>query len=103
MVNVSNMTVNVGGQLWVGQIGNGTLTLANGGSINASNWVVVARGGGAGVFNMTGGTFTITYGGANNFVIGNGNETNCTRAAVRCLVGGADLRICETGTGLYNA
>jgi autotransporter-associated beta strand protein len=100
-VNVSNAIVNVGGELWIGQVGNGTLTLANGGSINASNWVVVARGGGAGVFNLTGGAFTITYGGVNNFVIGNGNGT-VNQSGGLLSAGGADLRICETGTGLYN-
>jgi autotransporter-associated beta strand protein len=101
MVNVSNAIVNVGGELWVGQLGNGTLTLANGGSINASNWAVVARGGGTGVFNLTGGAFTITYGGANNFVIGNGLGT-FNQSGGLLSAGGADLRICETGTGLYN-
>jgi len=104
MVNVSNMTVNVGGQLWVGQIGNGTLTLTNGGVINASNWVVVARGAGTGVFNMSAGTFTLTYVGANanHFVIGNGVGTVNQSGGSLIMTNGADLRITETGTGLYN-
>jgi autotransporter-associated beta strand protein len=98
--NLSNATVNItAGELWVGQGGNGTLTLAKGGAINCHDWVVVGRAGGTGVLNMSGGTFT--HDGANHFVIANGTGTVNQSGGIFSLVTG-DLRITESGTGLYN-
>lgn len=61
-------TVNVTGEIQVGNnAGRGFYTLSNG-TITAQNWLTVGRGGAVGIFTMTGGT--ITKNGSGNFQIG---------------------------------
>ena len=59
IVTQANGSVNLNGEIWVGNGGTGTYNL-NGGTINASNWLVTGRSGGNGTFNMTGGTINKT-------------------------------------------
>ena len=75
-VSQTGGTINVGGELWVGQNnGNGIYNMS-GGSLTASSYIAVGRAGGTGVFNMNGGTINRIEGG-NSIVVGSlgGNGT----------------------------
>jgi len=80
IVNQTNGSVNVSGELWVGNGGVGIYNFTNG-SINASNWVNIGRFGGTGTFNMAGGTINKS---GSAFSIG-ANAGNSTVGAVGTL------------------
>lgn len=62
-------SLNVTGELWIGQSGGGNGTMkVESGTITNSSWVAIGRGGSA-VLNMTGGTWT-KNGTGSNFIIG---------------------------------
>jgi autotransporter-associated beta strand protein len=70
IVTQVNGSLNLNGELWVGNGGAGVYNLS-GGTINSSNWIVTGRSGGNGTFNMTGGTINKT---------GNGNIVTSARS-----------------------
>lgn len=67
----TNGAINLTGELWVGNYGNGVYTLADGTNTFA-NWTAFGRSGGHGTLNMTGGV--INKNGNGNFLIGSGYQ-----------------------------
>ena len=73
--------LNVNGEIWVGQGGdgsNGTYTFS-GGTITNTNWVAIGRDNGTGSFTMTGGTWVKNGGG--NFIVGASGPGAMTQSA----------------------
>ncbi len=71
LLQQTNGTLLIAGEVWVGQggAGNGTWNLSAG-SVTVNNWVAVGREGGTGSLIMSGGSFTKNAGNDNNFIIG---------------------------------
>jgi len=64
-------TMNISGESYVGQIGNGIYNFGGTAAYNSSNWFVIGRGGGTGTMNMTGGSILhVTGGGQPAFIVG---------------------------------
>jgi len=69
VVIANNSTLNLNGEVWIGQRPNGIGTLALGsGTISISNWFAIGRSGGKGTVNMTGGVLNKSANG--NLIIG---------------------------------
>ena len=102
--NKTGGTLTSANELWVGQGGSATgqYDLSGTGSATVSNWVAVGRGGGTGVLNMFGGSFTKMGNGGNHFIIGAGgpgtiNQTGGTITSVL-----SDTWVGESATGTWN-
>ncbi len=79
VVTQNNSTLNLDGELWVGQTSNSVSSYTlNSGTINLHNWLAIGRAGANGTFTMNGGTFNKD--GNGNFITGTGAGNNALAA-----------------------
>ncbi|HYG22688.1 MAG TPA: autotransporter-associated beta strand repeat-containing protein [Verrucomicrobiae bacterium] len=91
VVNQNGGVVNSSSEIWIGQVAlaDATYNLHAGGTINSSNWFVVARAGATGVMNMDGGVVNHVSGGQPAFIVADGGGSvgtlNHSAGTINCL------------------
>jgi fibronectin-binding autotransporter adhesin len=95
-------TVNSTSEIWIGQValGTGIYNLHAGGTINSSNWFVIARSGSEGTMNMDGGSVLQASGGTPAFIVADGGTGTLNHSGGTISTTAAEFWLGNGGDGL---